>query len=279
VIQISLTQNVSLLLKELSEVIWQAIKPLIGTPEGYKDVGKNMYGQTTKVIDKVAEDSCIEFIKERSLSIKLLSEESGIFSFGDEPRYTLLLDPIDGSTNASRGLPFFSLSIAILDGETLNDIVAGIIRAPLLLNKYMFEVEKGKGVKVDGIPIQAFPQVHPKIEQLSKAIISMYFYDIDLEKVKPIVSQAYKTRLLGSIALEICYAAIGLLDALIDARGSLKVMDIVAAKLFIEEAGGIITDLKGSDLSDKNVFDLSDRYSIVCATNHSLHQEIINLMD
>ncbi|MCK5588571.1 MAG: D-fructose 1,6-bisphosphatase, partial [Candidatus Lokiarchaeota archaeon] len=132
--------------------------------------------------------------------------------------------------------------------------------------------EKGRNLKVDGIPIPT----HPIKEQLSKAIVSMYVYDIDLERVKPIVSQAYKTRLFGSIALEICYTAIGLLDALIDTRGSLKVMDIVAAKLFIEEAGGIITDMEGNLLTS-NV-SVTERYSIVCATNHSLHQEIINLL-
>jgi fructose-1,6-bisphosphatase/inositol monophosphatase family enzyme len=47
--------------------------------------------------------------------------------------------------------------------------------------------------------------------------------------------------------------------------------------LFIEEAGGIITDVDGKSLTS-NVFDLSERYSIVCATNHSLHQEIIDLL-
>ncbi len=220
----------------------------------------------------VAEEACIDYIQKNDISIKLISEESGIFSFGDEPRYTLLLDPIDGSTNASRGVPFFSLSIAILDGMTLNDVIAGIIRAPLLLNYNLFEVEKGRNLKVDGIPIPT----HPIKEQLSKAVVSMYVYDIDLERVKPIVSRAYKTRLFGSIALEICYTAIGLLDALIDTRGSLKVMDIVAAKLFIEEAGGIITDMEGNLLTS-NV-SVTERYSIVCATNHSLHQEIINLL-
>ncbi|MHA2061959.1 MAG: inositol monophosphatase family protein, partial [Candidatus Sifarchaeia archaeon] len=85
------------------------------------------------------------------------------------------------------------------------------------------------------------------------------------------------TRLFGSVALEICYTGTGLLDALIDTRGTLKIMDIVAAKLFIEEAGGIITDMKGKPLTS-NVFELSERFSIVCASNRLLHQEIISLL-
>ncbi len=254
-------------------MIWQAVKPVIGTSEAYKEIGENIYGQTTKGIDKIAEDACINFLQKNDVSIKLISEESGSFTFGDDPRYTLIIDPIDGSTNASRGVPFFSLSLAMLDGMTLNDVVAGIVRAPLLFKYNLFEVEKGRDIKVDGMPISP----HPIKEQLSEAIVSMYFYDIDLEKVNPVVSRAYKTRLFGSIALEICYTATGLLDALIDTRGSLKVMDIAAAKLFIEEAGGIITDMEGNLLTS-NVYDLLERYSLVCATNHSLHQEIINLL-
>ncbi|MFX1519249.1 MAG: inositol monophosphatase family protein [Promethearchaeota archaeon] len=253
--------------------MWQAIKPVIGTSEASKDIGMNIYGQTTKKIDKIAEDACIDYIQKKNMSINLISEESGVSSFGDEPRYTLIIDPIDGSTNASRGVPFFSLSLAILDGMTLNDVIAGMIKAPLLLNYNLFEVEKGRGIKVDGMPISP----RPIREQLSRAIVSLYFYDIDFERVKAIASRAYKTRLLGSIALELCYTAIGLLDALIDTRGSLKIMDIVAAKLFIEEAGGIITDNEGTLLTS-NIFDISKRYSIVCATNHSLHQEIVNLL-
>ncbi len=133
---------------------------------------------------------------------------------------------------------------------------------------------KGRDIKVDDKPIQ--PQ--PIEEKLSKAIVSIYVYDIDLEKVKPIASQAYKTRLFGSVALEICYTATNLLDALIDTRGTLKIMDIVAAKLFIEEAGGIITDMEGKPLTS-NIFEISERYSIVCASNRSLHQEIISLLE
>lgn len=248
--------------------------PVIGTSEASKDIGENIYGQTTKGIDKIAEDACINFLQKNEVSIKLISEESGSFSFGDAPRYTLIVDPIDGSTNASRGVPFFCLSLALLDGTTFNDVVAGIIRAPLLFKNNLFEVEKGREIKVDGKPIK--PQ--PIEEKLSKAIVSMYVYDIDLEKVKPIASQAYKTRLFGSVALEICYTATGLLDALIDTRGTLKIMDIVAAKLFIEEAGGIITDMEGKPLTS-NIFELSERYSIVCASNRLLHQEIISLLE
>ena len=69
-----------------------------------------------------------------------------------------------------------------------------------------------------------------------------------------------------------------MLDAFIDTRGTLKIMDIVAAKLFIEEAGGIITDMEGKPLTS-NVFEISERFSIVCASNRSLHQEIIDLLD
>jgi myo-inositol-1(or 4)-monophosphatase len=253
--------------------MWQVIKPVMGTSEAYKDVGTNIYQQNIKGIDKIAEDACIDYIKKNDVSIKLISEESGTFSFGDDPKYTLIVDPIDGSTNASRGVPFFSLSLALLDGTTFNDVIAGLVRAPLLLKNNLFEVVKGRDIKVDGKPIK--PQ--PIEEKLSKAIVSIYVYDTELELVKPVASKAYKTRLFGSIALEVCYTATGLLDALIDTRGTLKIMDFVAAKLFIEEAGGIITDMEGKLLTS-NVFELSERFSIVCASNRSLHQEIINLL-
>ncbi len=88
-------------------------EPVVGAGEG---------GDETTAIDAAAERVILE--RFRGEDVRLVSEEAGLSGDG---RWTVVVDPIDGSLNAKRGIPFFSLSIAVADGETMDDVVFGYV--------------------------------------------------------------------------------------------------------------------------------------------------------
>jgi len=105
-----------------------------------KNIGVGADGTPTKLIDKIAEDIAVEKIQETSLPVNLLSEEAGFLDFGGI--YTIILDPIDGTRNAIRGIPFYAVSVAI-GKDRLKDVEYGIvINIP---TGDTFFAEKGKG--------------------------------------------------------------------------------------------------------------------------------------
>ena len=85
-------------------------------------VGAGEGGDETTAIDAAAERVILE--RFRGEDVRLVSEEAGLSGDG---RWTVVVDPIDGSLNAKRGIPFFSLSIAVADGGTMDDVVFGYV--------------------------------------------------------------------------------------------------------------------------------------------------------
>jgi len=97
-----------------------------------------------------------------------------------------------------------------------------------------------------------------------------------MEKVDKICKMIRRMRIMGSVAIELCYVADGTYDAFMDIRGNLRIVDIAAAKLIIEEAAGIVTDEYGQPLNGK--LNVLDRTSIIASGNSKFHQEMIRLI-
>ncbi|MGZ7118011.1 MAG: inositol monophosphatase family protein, partial [Methanobacterium sp.] len=76
--------------------------------------------------------------------------------------------------------------------------------------------------------------------------------------------------------IELCYVAHGTYDAFLDIRGNVRIVDIAAAKLIIEESGGIMTDENGEKL--KNKLNVKERTSIIASGNQKIHKEIIEVI-
>jgi myo-inositol-1(or 4)-monophosphatase len=83
-------------------------------------------------------------------------------------------------------------------------------------------------------------------------------------------------RILGSVAVELCYVADGTYDAFLDVRGNLRIVDISAAKLIIEESRGIVTDESCKSL--KSGLNVLDRTSIIASCNKDFHKGIIEIL-
>ncbi len=256
------------LCERLTNSIWASIKPVIGTAEAAIKMEK--YKKSTKKVDVLAEDVVIEYLKKEKIDITLLSEEVGELQIGAKSKYTLVLDPVDGTTNAVRGLPFFTTSIAIAKGNKFEDLVFGYVRN--YLADEIFYVDQNR----------AFFN-NKKCSSSScrspyGALVSLYSYrNVNYEQIRKIIKKIGKMRLFGAVSLELMYVGCGLLDGLIDLRGDLLVTDIAAGILFLKSSGGTATNVKGFNFEGK--LDMNERYSILATGNSKLHSKFLKIIN
>ena len=221
-------------------------------------------------MDFEAEKAIIEVLEKRLKSFTLISEESGIKTFG-EGGYYVVVDPIDGSTNALRGYPACSSAIAIAKGETMDSIIAaGVIN---LITGDVYYAEKGLGAYLNDLRIK--PRDIRKIEDAFIAFELNIRSQITgyVLKIAHLIERARHVRLIGSDALEICFIASGTSDAFVDLRGFLRAPDFAASAFILKEAGGIITDAQGQEIRCK--LEPKARSTIIATCTPELHKDII----
>ena len=163
---------------------------------------------------------------------QILGEEGGEGSGGSG--YEWILDPIDGTVNLAYGIPHFCVSVACrLDDE----ILVGVIYDPM--RNELFEAARGSGARLNGKTIHASQRT--KIEEAIMALgFSKSADSIEkcLEMYQHYARRARKLRAMGSAALDMAYIASGRLDAYIEQ--GIKIWDIAAGQIILEEAGGKI---------------------------------------
>ena len=84
-------------------------------------------------------------------------------------------------------------------------------------------------------------------------------------------------RILGAVAIELAYVADGTYDAFVDVRDNLRIVDIAAAKLILEECGGMITDRYGKALNGK--LNVLEKTSLIATCNSVIHGEIMGILE
>lgn len=228
--------------QKLGRGLKEKVGRLAGTPEARKPLGKGAGGDITVYIDQVAEDFIISQLNQRAFKKfkgTLISEEVGEKIFGEEKLY-LLVDPIDGSLNAKRGIPLFSASFALARGEKLGDIEVGLVIN--LVTGQEFWAKKGEGSFFNGTRLKVYPDRRrevltyelPQPQKSSRRLLS-------------VLSHYSKARNLGSLALDLCFFAQGASDAFI-MPGPTRPLDFAAGLLIVQEAGGKVVDLTGKSL-------------------------------
>ena len=175
-----------------------------------------------------------------------------------------MLDPIDGTRNAYRGIPFFSVSIAI-GKSTMSDVEYGIVKN--IPTGDVFTAEKDHGAFLNGNRIGT-PEV-PDKEPLSSLALGKNY-----DKVTLALAKKDKVRSLGSASLEMCMVAIGGLDYYIIGKEYIRIVDIAASTLILREAGGIVTNIFGEELDMP--FSLDERSSVVAACSEEMVKKIIS---
>lgn len=205
------------------------------------EVGQGQGGDTTLVIDRDAEAAIVGVLEQAhadGLRFDLMSEELGHRSFGGGGA-VVIVDPIDGSRNARRGLPEFAVSLAVTDGPRLSDVRVGVLRH--LGTGETVTAVRGHGVMVDGAPMRERDYRGLWLTVVEGASPRR------LAAAMEHLGDVSRIRSLGSLALSIQYVALGRLDGLAVLRPG-RVVDIAAALLIAREAGVIVTDEHGMPL-------------------------------
>jgi myo-inositol-1(or 4)-monophosphatase len=240
------------------------IRDLVGTPKGGKTVKMGADLTPTKLIDQVAEDCIISYLRDNPLCSLLISEEAGKVGF-DGPDGIIYLDPVDGTFNAIAGIPFFALSIAYAE--------KGVVTKAYVQNLSSgetFTADKGHYARCDGKSIHV-----SEVSNLDESAMSVYSRKFDPGPVLHLGQKIRRWRLFGASALELCYVANGRIDGFIDLRGTLRVTDAAAGMLICTEAGGNVSDLNGKPIL------FPDEVTVgrcLVATNGSLHHKVIEYL-
>lgn len=200
-------------------------------------------------LDLVADAAALEVLHRAGLSV--LSEESGLSPPGPGPspgdKLLAVIDPVDGSTNASLGIPWYATSICVLDAE--GPRVALVVNQA---NGARYDAIRGGGARRDG------HEIAPSgCREASKAVVGISGFP----KERPGWAQF---RALGAAALDICAVAEGVLDGYRVVGGSwLNSWDYLGALLVCTESGAVVGELNGDVLE---VRDASRRAPVAAAT-------------
>ena len=257
-------EKYKLLAQKCADVVSKKIKSVQST-DFYRfgsNIGIGADGTVTKYVDKIAEDAAIDFLNKSKVKINILSEEVGLIE--NNSKYTMVLDPIDGTRNAYRGIPFYSVSIAIGKSK-ISDVEYGIVKN--IPTGDTFIAEKSHGAFFNNKRI-GVPEI-PDIEPLSSLSLGKNFDKLTIKLAKK-----DKVRSLGSASLEMCMVAIGALDFYVVGKEYIRVVDIAASTLILREAGGIVTNIFGNELDLP--FNLEDKSSVVAACSEEVIKNIIS---
>jgi myo-inositol-1(or 4)-monophosphatase len=229
-----------------------------------KIISEGAGGDYTKMIDLVAEEAAISYLMSIGFEGRLLSEEFGEKRFGPADYPLLILDPVDGTTNATRGISFYSISIAALSGPLLSNVYAGVVME--LPSGRLFTGKSGIGAHLNDKRI-GVKQVFTLKEGLVGIDLNVQGDEQKMAKIMPLCLYAKHVRNMGSAALELCYVASGALDLYADNRGLLRVTDIAASYIILKEAGASILNMQGAEL-DCNL-NLVERVSLIAGAQNA----------
>src|SRR5947208_15667037 len=217
-------------------------------------VGAGLGGDDTTAVDQAAEDVILARVREAAGAV--VSEEVG--RVGGDALPLVVVDPIDGSLNAKRGIPFFAISIAVAEGETMDDVVFGFVHD--FGSREEWTARRGEGAWLNDEPLGA---VRPKdeIEILSFEATRTSLIARDAPKVADL---AHRLRIMGSLALSFCHLAAGRVDAVCSLKPARSV-DIAAAQLLCREVGVAIDLFDVDDPFGAAPLDLEQRSPVVAA--------------
>ncbi len=238
------------------------------------DLGIGAGGDPIKGADLAAEKAIVEVLEEYEVSFTLVSEESGVKEYGRNALECFVTcDPIDGTTNLMRGVPFYATSIAVSAEPFLDKVYAGLVAD--LFHDVTYVAELGKGAYRDGLRI--VPSANVSLEEAVVGVdLNSYKVDRVVPRLMELMRRTKHLRHFGANALELCYVADGKTDAFIDIRGKLRTTDMAAAWLILREAGALISSPEGEELRVR--LDPKQKVEFVASANTKLHRMILGLI-
>ncbi len=196
-------------------------------------------GDRTLEIDALAEEAVfaeLEVLHRDGARFTVISEERGTVEFGGD-ELLVLVDPIDGSLNAKRGLPHHCVSIAVAEGPTMADVGFGFVQDSGPDEEWV--ATRGGGATLNGVPLD--PTVGERRWAADGKLELVGFESADprwvLQSAEGLVEVAHRLRAIGTIAAAMCQVAAGRFDGMLTLKGC-RAVDAAAAQLIVREAGG-----------------------------------------
>ncbi len=256
------------LLKLIALNVYDAIHPILGSKKAAEKAQRGAGGDISMQIDLIAENIVINTLENEKANVLLISEELGEKYIGNKEKAiksqnVLIIDPVDGSNNAVRGIPYCSISIAYAIGKSIRDIKKAVVLD--LVSKDIYWAVKGEGAYLND----------KKIQVSNLDLSDHCFFELNLpkknaftsiERLKPIIERFYRIRILGSSALTLCQVAKGSMEAFINLRESNRLVDVAAGLLILKEANGQFFSLDGSEINQKLSIDLKFPF-VACNAN------------
>ena len=298
--------ELSRLVVELATDLREEVLPELGRPAGREHSGDGAGGDVTFAIDERAEARMETFLAERAPDVAFYSEDRGMVTPGGDPRWVLVVDPIDGTRPAMAGLESACVSVAAAPlsgdsgGPTMADVQVGCV----------VEIKSGEqflAVKGEGVRPAPVLSAETRIERMlwtygfrGRPVVPT---SIVIEELIDASSVSGGTFDLGSATFDMTRIVTGQLDAYVEpgprmiddapwvrkefervGRGAIlnnSPYDLAAAALILEEAGAICTDASGAPLGDRPLLGSGHEFqmSCVCAATPELHAAIIASLD
>jgi fructose-1,6-bisphosphatase/inositol monophosphatase family enzyme len=256
------------LLYAMADAVEDKVKSMVSTVDLGEDMGLGADGTSTKLVDDVAERICIDMIEREGGDLNVLSEEAGFIDNG--AGRTLVMDPIDGTHNAIRGIPFYSISLA-LGRSRLSDVELGLVRN--LVSGDTYWAEKDKGAYLNDAKLKTKPLPSKDV------MYSVYIGSRATRKALAVAAAPRRGRALGCASLEMCLVASGAFDVYFlnyhPSTYSMRVIDIAASTLILREAGGEVFN-DTYDILDMG-FDLKERTNVIAVGDKRALELIRNL--
>ena len=229
-------------------------------------VGYELKGEFDLVTeaDRASERLVVERLRSRFPSHAVVAEEGGGHESPSEYRW--YVDPLDGTTNFAHSFPMFNVTLGL---ERAGEVVAGVIYDPL--RQEMFTAERGGGAWLNNRRIRV-----ANTGRLSDSLASTGFpsrkrhHNVNIHFYYQLAMASHGVRRTGSAALDLAYVACGRLDFFWEF--GLKPWDMAAGTLLVEEAGGRVSDMKGSPHDVRSSENL-------LADNGALHDEVLKIFE
>jgi myo-inositol-1(or 4)-monophosphatase len=233
-------------------------------------------GDLTLVIDAAAEDAVfaeLDRLHERGARFAAVSEERGLVDYGD-PDVLVVIDPIDGSMNAKRGLTHHALSVAVSDGPTMADVAFG----------YVYDLgpgEEWRAVRGGGAFLNDEPLADPMPERRRR---DGKLELVAIESANPrwlaassdaLVNVTGRVRAMGSIAISLCQVAATRVDGMAS-LWNCRAVDAAAGQLVVRESGGFVAFTRCDDPLGAPL-DLEPRSPVVAARTEAALAELATL--
>jgi myo-inositol-1(or 4)-monophosphatase len=237
-------------------------------------VGAGKGGDDTTAVDAAAEAAILTRLErlhaDEGIDFHLVSEELGERTYGLSPTTHVVVDPIDGSLNAKRNIPYFSVSIAVAEGPTMKDVVFGFVHD--FGSGEEWTATRGEGAWLDGERLGAVPP-KDKIEVLAlEATVAASIAD----KAVALAPLAHRLRVMGSLALSLCFLAAGRVDAVCSLKEA-RAVDIAAAQLLLHEVGLPIIFVDAGPFGE-GPLDTAARSPVAAAATQELCEQLAHII-